>query len=204
VMIEAAALKSARAELAPARRGGIRLNTDPVRPNGVKVVRDEILTLVKEFTNPAQQARYQAETTKRAATYRQTAIHTLVARLDRMLILTTAQRGRLLEMFESNWNDEWGAGTLSMLWDDSAPFPAIPNRLIVPLLSASQQKRWTSLEITAIDATEAYITYVSEIMDGVRSEFADGLDGARPGPAKPGAAQPGPELKNEKLKELPR
>jgi hypothetical protein len=201
VLIEEAAARAAQLELAPARRGGIRLNTDPVPPNSIKIVREALLKLVKENTAPAQQSRYQAETGKRAASWRQTAIHTLVARLDRKLILTTAQRDRLVQLFESNWNEEWGASTFSMLGDESTSFPAIPNHLIVPLLSATQQKRWKELDIQAIDATDAYINYLTGLFEGLPSEFAEGLDGAARAAGKAPVAKPGPGLEKDSRKE---
>ena len=80
-------------------------------------------------------------------------------------------------MFESNWKGEWGA-TMSVLGDDEAPLPAIPDRLIVPLLSATQQRLWKRMDKQAIDATEAYVGYVSEIMEGLPSEFTECLDAA--------------------------
>ena len=201
VMIEEAAAVGARIAQAPARRGGIRLNTDPVPPNAVKVVREGVLKLVKKYTTAAQQARYQAELDKRSASWRQTAIHTLVARLDRRLILTTVQRDRLQQMFESNWNEEWGALTLNDLGDDSATFPAIPNRLIVPLLSATQQKLWKTFDIQAIDATDYYINYVNALMEGLPSDVAEGLDAAARGAEKARVAKPAAESKKVDRKE---
>jgi hypothetical protein len=105
-----------------------------------------------------------------------------------MLILTDAQRDRLMQLFESNWKDEWG-GTFSIVQDDDAPLPILPDRLIVPLLSANQKKLWERFDKQWVDATEAYITYVSEIMSGLPSEFAECLDAAARGAAKPPVAK---------------
>ena len=55
--------------------------------------------------------------------------------------------------------------------DDEAPLPAIPDRLIIPLLTASPAKIWKRFDKQAIDATEAYIAVVAEIMEGLPSEF---------------------------------
>ncbi len=183
VIIEEAAARTAAIELKIARRGGIRLAAGPVPPNPVKVVRDGLERLVNDHGTPAQQSRYQAEMTKRAAYRRQTAIGSLVARMDQMLILTGAQRDRLVQVFESNWKDKWGA-TMSVMGDDEAPLPAIPDRLIVPILSATQQRVWKRMDKQAIDATAAYVGYVSEIMEGLPSEFTECLDAAERGAAK--------------------
>ena len=81
---------------------------------------------MNEYATPVQQGRYQAEVKKRAAHRRETAIHGLVARLDRMLMLSSSQRERLLKLFESNWDDEWGVLNGVLGDDDGAacrPFP---------------------------------------------------------------------------------
>ncbi len=193
VMIEEAAAKGARLELAPSRRGGIRLSTDPVPPNAVKVVREGLLKLVKENTTAEQQVRYQAEIAKRAADWRRTAILVLVARLDRTLCFSTAQRELILKIIESNWDDEWGASTLGNLGDEGFPFPAIPSRLIVPHLTVTQRRLWNRLDVIAVVATDVYISYVIEFTDGSPSEFAAALEAA----AREHDNAPAAELKKE-------
>jgi hypothetical protein len=201
-MIEKAALRAAHSDLPAARRGGIRLAADGAKPDAVKIVRAALLKLVKEQTTPAQESRYQAELLKRAAAWRQTSIRGLVARLDRALGLTTAQRDRLLQIIESNWDDEWGAMTFaSMFGDENAPFPAIPTRIVAPLLSVTQRKIWNKLDIQAVVATDVYINYVTEIVDGLPSGFAQGLDAAAHAAEKLPVPKHAPELKEEKSKE---
>lgn len=197
VMIEEAAAKGARLELAPSRRGGILLSTDPVPPNAVKVVREGLLKLVKENTTAEQQARYQVEIAKRAAAWRRTAIDVLVARLDRTLYFSTAQREVILKLIESNWDDEWGASTLGNLGDEGFPFPAIPTRLIEPHLTATQRRLWHRLDVIAVVATDVYISYVIEFTDGSPSEFAAALEAAAREADKATAAEPAAELKKE-------
>jgi hypothetical protein len=172
--IDEAVANAAGLYLKIAKRGGIQLASEPAPPNPVKLVREILGKLVIEYGSPVQQARYQAEDEKRAAHRRQTAIDALVARLDRMLILSSGQRERLLKMFESNWDAEWGV-IISVLEDDDGPLPAIPDRLVVPCLSATQQKVWQKHEKMAIDATEAYVRAVVEIMEGLPSDFTASL-----------------------------
>jgi hypothetical protein len=199
-LIDQAATRAARSDEQAAKRDGKRLATDPAPPNAVKVVRDGLFKFVSEHATPAQRGRYQAELTKRAAHAKQTAISALVARLDRELILTTAQRNGLLQVLDKNWNDDWGAMT-GFFGEDAVPFPAIPDRLIVPLLSSTQQRIWKRLDKQAIDAADAYTSCVSEIMDGLPSDFAAGLDAVVRAAGKPPAANPGPAVKQVDSKE---
>jgi hypothetical protein len=185
--VDQAAAAATRLELKPAKRGGIWLKTDPKPPNPVKLIRELLEKLVSECATPVQQARYQGESEKRAAHRRETAIHGLVARLDRMLILSSSQREQLLKMFKSNWNEEWGL-IGGVLGDDDGPLPAIPDKLIVPYLSATQRKLWKQHDKQAIDATEAYMAAVDEIMEGLPSDFSATLEGAVRQSEKPAAA----------------
>jgi hypothetical protein len=175
--VEEAIAQAAGLYMKIAKRGGIQLASEPAPPNPVKLVREILRKLVIECATPAQQARYEAEIERRAAHRRETAIHGLVARLDRALILSTSQRERLLRLFASNWNDEWGAMG-SVLGDDDGPIVAIPDRLVVPCLSPTQQKVWNKLDKQGIDATEAYVNALSEIMEGLPSEFTGCLEAA--------------------------
>ena len=76
-------------------------------PNAVKVVRDGLERLVNDHADPrGNRVAIRRGLTKRAAYRRQTAIGSLVARMDRMLILTGTQRDRLVQVFESNWKGE--------------------------------------------------------------------------------------------------
>jgi len=173
-IVKGAAAWAAKLELKPAQRGGIRLATDPAPPNPIKFTRDIVLKIVKENTTPAQQGRYQVELERRAAHQRQAAIQYLVARLDRILILSTDQRARLLQLFEKNWDDEWGA-IVSIMDDDGASFPAIPHRLILPLLSPTQQEIWKRCEQLAIDATDIYMSTVCDFIADLPSDFGPWL-----------------------------
>jgi hypothetical protein len=189
-LVEPVAAESARRELNAAKRGGIRPASEAASRDPVKLVREIIQKLVNEYATPVQQGRYQAETNQRAAHRRETAIHALVARLDRMLILSSTQRERFLKMLESNWKEEWGVVS-SVMDDDDRPLPAIPDKLVFPCLSANQQKIWSGLDRQAIDATEAYVDVVAEIMEGLPSEFTASLDAAARQAEKP----PAPEMK---------
>jgi hypothetical protein len=178
VMVEEAACEAARLGLKPAQRGGIWLNTDPKPPNAVKLVRSILEKLVGEFATLEQQQRYVAECKKRDAYQRETAIHALVARLDRMLLLSSTQREQLLKLFESHWDEEWGVLNGGVMGDNEGPLPAIPESLITPYLTPGQRMAWKRFEILALDATEAYLRVVAEILEGLPSEFTASLDAA--------------------------
>ena len=183
VLIEPAVLDSAKAQERAQKQGGIRRANEPVPPDKVEVVRSVLQKLVSEYATPEQQARYQAEKTKRAARVKATAIDALVARLDRLLVLSSGQRAQLLKVFESNWDGEWGV-IHSIMGDDDGPLPAIPERLIVPCLSPTQERLWRRYPSEGIDATEAYVLVLCEIMEGLPSEFEATLAQAAKEPAK--------------------
>jgi hypothetical protein len=154
-IVEGAADWAAKLELKPAQRGGIWRNTDPVPPNAIKLTRDILLKSMKEHTNLAQQIRYRAELAKRLAHQRLAAREMLIARIDRILILSSDQRAQLSRVLDANWDDEWGA-IVDIQHDDGSPFPAIPYRLILPILHPNQQRVWKRCEQQAIDATDYF------------------------------------------------
>ena len=94
-------------EARAARRNPARHRPGAAQP-GQAGSRRFLQKLVEECATPEQQGRYQAEAKKRDAHRRETAIHALVARLDRTLVLSSSQREQLLRLFESNWDEEWG------------------------------------------------------------------------------------------------
>ena len=150
----------------------------PFGPDPVKAVRSILEKLVGECATTVQHQQYLAEVKKRDAHRRETAIHALVARLDRTLMLSSSQREQLLRLFESSWDEEWGVLD-GLLGDDEAPLPAaFPTRPIIPLLNWSQVIALKRLEFQAIDAGEAYMAVVAEILVGLPSEFNPALESA--------------------------
>jgi len=203
VLIEPAALDAAKAQQRAQKQGGIRGANQPAPPNMVQVVRSVLQKLVSKHATPEQQARYQAEKTKRAAHAKEAAIYALVARLDRLLVMSSSQRAQLLKIFESNWDDEW-AVMQSVMGDDDGPLPAIPDRLVLPCLSPTQQRRWKREDKQAIDATEAYVSVLCDIIDGLPSEFEATLDqAAQEAMAQEAAKAPAAKVKNEVLRQKP-
>ena len=202
-LIEPAVLDSATAQERAQKQGGIRRADEPEPPNKVRVVRSFLQKLVSEYATPEQQARYQAEKTKRAARAKESAIDALVARLDRLLVLSSSQRAQLLKIFESNWDDEWAA-MQSVIGDDDGPLPAIPDRLVVPYLSPTQVRLWKKHDKQGIDATEAYVSILSEILEGLPSEFMGTLEqAAREAAANDAAKAAGAKPTNAVSKQKP-
>ena len=174
VIVEQAAYEAAKLRSKPAaQRGG-----NSRGPKPVKAVRFILEKVVGECATPEQHRRYLAEGKKRDAHRKETAIHALVARLDRTLLLSSSQREQLLRLFESNWDEEWGVLN-GVMGDDEAPLPAaIPTRLITPLLSWSQRMTLKRFEFQAIDADESHMSVVAEILEGLPSEFTPSLESA--------------------------
>ena len=183
-MIEEAAQTAARLDLKPAQRGGIRYAGEPALLNAVKLVRRSLEQLVKEHGSPEQQNRYRLELARRAARQRQTAIWGLVARLDRILIFSSVfSASGWCRCWIPNWDEEWECVTAGVAAADWEPLPAIPDRLVIPLLSASQQVRWNRMEKQGIDATSAYLQYVDDIVTDLPSELPGVLETASPAAA---------------------
>ena len=194
VLIEPAVLDSAKAQERAQKQGGIRRAE---RAGAAQQGRGRSKRSAKareRVCHTRAAARYQAEKTKRAARAKETAIDALVARLDRSLVLSTGQRAQLAKILESNWDDEWGV-MHTLLDEDDGPLPAIPDRLVSPCLNPTQQRLWRREVTEGIDATEAYVAVLCDIMDGLPSEFEETLDQALPG--KPRPELPAAKLKNE-------
>jgi hypothetical protein len=67
----------------------------------------------------------------------------LVAKVDRVLILTAEQRDQLTEVLQTNWNDAWNQ--LQMLMYGEQYFPLMPDAKILPLLTATQKAVWRGI-----------------------------------------------------------
>jgi len=131
-----ATLKEAITKFSVMMRGGrVGDQSDPRAP-----VADMIAKLVRANLSPEQAELYQKELDQRAAARRQVVVLYLVARLDRLLILTPEQRDQLRQILENNWDNSWNQ--LQMLQYSGPNFPALPNAKIVPLLTEAQKTVW--------------------------------------------------------------
>jgi hypothetical protein len=66
----------------------------------------------------------------------------LIAKIDRLLLLTTEQRAKLGEILKNRWSDSWNH--TQMLYGD-LNFPRMPDDEIVPILTDTQKTVWRAI-----------------------------------------------------------
>src|SRR5262249_21681227 len=92
---------------------------------------------------PEQAARYQKELDQRAAARKRAAVLSLIARLDKVLVLTAEQRDKLGKILENKW--KCSANDMQILLWAGQQFPLLPENDIVPILTDTQQTVWSGI-----------------------------------------------------------
>lgn len=143
----AAALKMAVkkfAEIQKKLQQGMRAGEQPEWPDPRKLMSDVLLKSIKETMSEEAAKRYEAELEKRAAARKRAALLNLVAKLDKELVLTADQRGKLTEAINSNWKDSWCQQLETFMYGD-AYMPVVPDAQILPVLSEKQKQIWNGI-----------------------------------------------------------
>ncbi len=109
-------------------------------PDPRKIIGEALAKSVKANLSAEQAARYQDELDKRAANRKRVALLNVVARLDQDLVLTAQQREKLATALEAKWDDSWGQLELFQYGDQFQP--NIPDNLVIPVLTETQQGVW--------------------------------------------------------------
>jgi hypothetical protein len=133
------ALKEISTKLAQNARGLSNEQSDPRTP-----VTTALAKAVRTTLSPEQAARYQKELEQRAAARRQVVLLNLVAKIDKVLVLTADQRAKLGEVLEKNWNESWNQPQLLMY--GAQYMPQMPDAKILPLLTQTQQTVWRGIQ----------------------------------------------------------
>ena len=123
---------------------GMRAGEEPQWPDPRKLMSDALLKSVKETLSADQAKRYEAELEKRTAARKRAALLNLVAKLDKDLVLTADQRGKLTEVLDSNWKDAWGQQLEVFMYGDTY-MPLLPDAQVVPVLTEKQKQIWTDI-----------------------------------------------------------
>ena len=142
-----AALKTAVkkfAEVQKKMQNGIRAGEEPQWPDPRKLMSDVLLKSVKDAMSDDAAKRYEAELEKRVAARKRAALLNLVAKLDKDLVLTADQRGKLTEALEKNWKDSWGQQLETFMYGDTY-MPVIPDAQVLPVLTEKQKQIWTGI-----------------------------------------------------------
>ena len=128
-------------------------NQQPVRPapRGKKstepraIIRDAIAQAAKDTFTEEQLARYTAAATKRIEKRKQTAILSVVARLDNHLYFTPEQREKITESISEKWQDDWEKWTqMAQVYGDQY-FPMVPENLVVQHLNPEQKSVFSGI-----------------------------------------------------------
>lgn len=108
-------------------------------------IREGLSEAVKTRLSPDLAARLQQEFSRRAVGRKQLAVHNLVARLDRDLVLSPDQRTRIAESLSAHWDDSW-CQSLEMFMHDYQFLPPIPDQYVAHLLNEPQKRIWRSAQ----------------------------------------------------------
>ncbi len=132
------------AEVQKKMQQGVRAGQEPQWPDPRKLISDALLKSVKETLSADQAKRYEAELEKRTAARKRAALLNLVAKLDKDLVLTADQRGKLTDVLDSNWKDAWGQQLEVFMYGDSY-MPVLPDAQVTPVLTEKQKLIWTGI-----------------------------------------------------------
>ncbi len=123
---------------------GVRAGEQPQWPDPRALMAEVLLKTVKESMSADQAKRYEEELEKRSAARKRAALLNLVAKLDKDLVLTADQRGKLSDALNSNWKDDWGRQLEVFMYGD-AYMPALPDAQVLPALTDKQKAIWTAI-----------------------------------------------------------
>jgi hypothetical protein len=149
----------------------------------------ELEKALQKTLTPEQAAAYKKERDLRTAAQKRAVVKTLIAMMDRPLVLSAEQRDKIHEVLEKNWNDSWYTYVVRF---GGNYYPAMPDAKILPILNDNQKTIWNGIQ-------KANVFYGFHGL-GIRDlgEFEETWDDEVP--ARP--AQPTPEKKDvEKSKQ---
>lgn len=132
------------AEIQKKLQQGIRAGEQPQWPDPRKLMAEVLLKTVRETISEDQANRYEAELTKRSAARKRAALLNLVAKLDKDLVLTADQRGKLTDALNSNWQDAWSQ-QLEVFMHGDTYMPVLPDAQVLPSLTEKQKQIWIGI-----------------------------------------------------------
>ncbi|MBY0587276.1 hypothetical protein K2X85_08885 [bacterium] len=107
---------------------------------------------VEKHLSSEHLATYRLEITKRKEDFKRATILSMLSRIDSTLRLSGSQRADLQKVLEKEWKEAWLAW-FSLHDYVANTVPAIPDRLIVPLLTPTQEKVWKSSSKLFVETT---------------------------------------------------
>lgn len=117
---------------------------DGEEPDYRKDIHEAVFFVVVRHASREQAAALEADLRRRAASRKEAGVPLLVAVLDRQLLLTGQQREEIARSLSAHWDDRWCDG-LEAAFTMGSRWPAVPDGLVVPYLSATQQECWRQI-----------------------------------------------------------
>jgi hypothetical protein len=117
---------------------------DDQEPNPRSLLTNMLVTPVQSTLSPAQAARYQKELDERALVRKRVWVLCGVRMMDRILVLTPAQRDELGKILEKSWKDSLNQYYVLLYGDHY--FPAVPDAEILPVLTEDQKTVWRGVQ----------------------------------------------------------
>ncbi len=109
------------------------------QPRGL--VQECLLAAARPILSEEQIGRYQVEVDRRADDQKRLGIRNIIAKMDQDLALSADQRDKLDAALAKNWNNAWCQSLEMFMYGDQF-FPAIPDGVVVPVLSPKQTVVW--------------------------------------------------------------
>lgn len=122
------------------QRGGMGVQevTDPRTP-----ITDALTKSVRAHLASDQADRYQQELEKRVVARKKATVLSLVAIVDKILVLTPDQRDKMVDLFDKNWHKSWNDPQILMYGGQF--FPEMPDAKMLPILTESQKLVWQGI-----------------------------------------------------------
>ncbi|SIO58129.1 hypothetical protein SAMN05444166_5572 [Singulisphaera sp. GP187] len=161
-----------------------RLVERPAIPDTRQFIQEALAAAVKAQLSPSQYERYRAELDARSVEQKRVAILNLVAKLDRVLVLSPEQRDQISESLSSHWEDVSAQGFQSFNLDDQY-LPMISDALVANFLNAAQKTIWIGIQKVTFGSNGIGIGM--HMQDGpLDDEFADEVakEAVKPGTEK--------------------
>lgn len=108
-------------------------------------VREAISKKAKTLLSEERYASYEREVKSREESRKRASIGSIVARIDRDLVLNDEQREKLTEVLTTSLKSTEYSTPEEYAYMQQATVPPIPSKLIEPLLTESQQRAWRRL-----------------------------------------------------------
>lgn len=106
-----------------------------------RFVQAKVKELVHERLEAAALAHYDAEVAKRSAHLKTVSIQSIVAHLDRRLLLSPQQRSDLASRLAEDWQEQWGK-VLRLRVGRDQQLPGLPDHYLIPILTEAQRRVW--------------------------------------------------------------